>query len=119
MTPIPLLPGFVGVKVPEGANGFQISDHVDLVFYEGKPSFKSIIDIQLPPGDYSFLFVTNGITEEQARKIVDYDDEWNCYTDYTVPVTSKVCCDTALESFQSLMKSNSMEGNWAILKIKQ
>ena len=68
------------------------------------------------------LNILKDITEEQAAGIVEKSDfgididEYGLYLDY---INKMWLCYTALESFQTFLKSNGIEGdNHVILKLK-
>ena len=124
------------VKIPEDAINIEL--HEDK---PGKPYITydtgmgtddyDILRETLPPGSYTLLFCTKEkVTEEQAREVVemfvirgareikigDYTDSfvWRRYTNKTrsyIPY-----CNTGIDSFNSLLRSLDMTGNWAILK---
>jgi hypothetical protein len=114
----------VAVKVPEDAirasiskaTGADISIKCDFLFLQFQKCRQQFI--QLPPGQYSLIGVSDEITEDKAAELVEsVYAEWlgKRFKDY---VKGQIYfCDTALESFQSFLKSNGMEGKWVLLKV--
>jgi len=107
------------VEVPEDCGGItlygsQLADEIkyNIMPYIGK--FKSI-SISIPPGDWSILCNdTRSISEEQAREVVGaecFEDDEKYYYIYEKDdrVRQNLFYDTALESFQSLMKSKNLD----------
>lgn len=118
-----LIDNIVAVEVPEGSfNHFIKNDQ------NGNPRLiyhlASVESKPLPPGNWQLLFLSNEVTEEEARGIVlnfkprgfssgaprEYKNYLSKPDDYTGWFKS------AIESFHSLLKSKNLTGNFAILK---
>lgn len=104
------------VKVPEGANNFEICNYGlnDALEYDHKGTHA--VD-DLPPGSYTFLFCTSSATEEQAASVVEMVKlRGNVrYTDYT---REYMWCETAIDSLRSLLRSKGCEGECAVVRKK-
>ena len=82
----------------------------------------------LPPGEYEFLFTSDGVTEEQLdvvfpQKVQGYGYRNFIHPDYNggssvFDVWIPYSCKTRIESLHSLLASKGIEGNCAILKVK-
>jgi hypothetical protein len=71
--------------------------------------------IDLPPGSYTFLFCTSGVTEEQARKVVErYGKGWKDYNIYHVH--KHIPYELAIDSLEALLASKGCEGEWAVVR---
>lgn len=117
-----ILPNIFAVKVPEDTIMAGIYDKEDLPLAllcyvkDPKGMFKPGIPVPvypIPPGSYTFLFCSNDATEEEASVIVrqyglshwaDYGHGDNAFY------------DSALLSFQSLLRSHNLTGNYAIIR---
>jgi hypothetical protein len=110
---------WIAVEVPEiigKVRKFEVNYNLLQCFGVKK---EWLTDIPLPPGSYTFcLLYPSGVTEENAREIVDWygkgdgsidecgvGDVFWCYDD------SELCCDTALESLRTLMLSKGCDNN--------
>ena len=80
--------------------------------------------IPLPKGEYKALFLSSQVTEEQAASVVGktkhytwggfgYAKTEDVFLDYTNLNLS--ICRKATESFKTLLQSNNLSGNYAIL----
>jgi hypothetical protein len=114
------------VKVPKGANGFELwkEYHIKGVYknpgvgYNHPDPEINWEETELPPGRWQLLrsCTADQLTEEDWRKIVDWygvgdgsideagvGDTFFCYDD------TEFCYDTAVESGLSLIRSQGME----------
>jgi len=74
----------LSVKVPEGTDlsSIIVTDWNALSFYTGVSPNHCTEEIKLPEGDWSIHAVTPEITEEQAKLLVEYDNDkrlFKCY----------------------------------------
>lgn len=125
-----LIDNIVSVEVPEDATNVQYMKPTNRLrfftgeMYKDKKGYPYAKWIDLPPGNWQLLFLSNEVTEEEARGIVlnfkprgfssgaprEYKNYLSKPDDYTGWFKS------AIESFQSLLKSKNLTGNFAILK---
>lgn len=70
--------------------------------------------INLPPGTYSFLFLSSNATEEDCRGIMKKDGrhEWWCVERNG----GAAFYDNAIEPFRLMLKLADLKGNHAIIK---
>jgi hypothetical protein len=112
-----------GVSVPEDAKGFLLTNiqvDTDLIYPNGYGTFNYVCT--LPPGQYELIGVSDELTEEECRGIVqkfhngpyrDYDREYFDPADDQMPFHL-----SALESFHSLLRSKGLERVVVIKKVK-
>lgn len=115
---IQILPDILAVEVPRDTN-FDIQNDQDgifLAFYWDEP-----ITMPLPPGNWTILFTTDEMTEEQAAGIVEKDS--NGYIDYSDDFPyNMISFDWAKGSFGSLLRSKCLDSdkkNYLILQNKK
>lgn len=111
---------FLFVEVPEDAERFSFGyDTPNWLYYYRKGAANSFDHrhIELSAGQYTFLCVSKGISEEDAGKIVDkgITDLWMDYTN--TDTDWDIYTKTPTESFSSLLKANGLDKdkNYAIL----
>lgn len=95
----------LAVKVPEGASVISLNVAMDILSYSmnGIPNL-----IDLPSNNWQLIAPLSEVTEDQAKMMVKEHDElsyegWG-FQDYL----GTSICDTALDSFKSLMKANQI-----------
>lgn len=110
------------VKIPDDATDLYLSEVLNNRLYYHCGDIPGFVD--LPPGSYTLLFCSKDVTEELARKVVEWFNnevtrEHGKYYDYSQKSRTHTVADkffeTALESFSSLLQSQSILGNHAIL----
>jgi len=74
-------------------------------------------EIELPPGNYTYLCTTTDITEDIAAGIVDetqirFSEVHTMYIHYVI---LGAVCTRAATSFESLLQKHSLTGRYAIL----
>jgi len=116
------------VEVPEDATDFmlhEIDDYMKIVFTSQiqDPCNCGGDMLKLPAGNWQFIGTSDAITEEMAAKIVDYECKPNSFTsfryrNYEWNWGLPQFFPTALESYQSWLRANSININnrYAILK---
>jgi len=104
-----------GVKLPNGATDVDIfQDRIDQ-FVIGIDRGGQSFHIPLSPGSYTLLFTTKDkVTEEMAAQVVEFVNEVvRGYKDYQ---NAGLLYSTRTESYNSLLRSLDMTGNWAVLR---
>lgn len=120
----------IGVKLPEDAHSAEIVENpIDggyLIYMPGL-SDSDCEYMSLPYGhSYTLLFTTKDkVTEEMAGEVVERVSGWEkpLYYDYCASGRDyrdivDAAFKEALPSYNSLLRSLDMTGNWAVLKIK-
>lgn len=118
MTPIPLTPGYLAVMVPEGATQIRIGKASgNLHFYLGFARW-----IELPPGQYDIVGMSNEIGEDMVKWIVSgnnggvNDTRWQDY-DVNINLFAIFTKHSPTESLATLLSSKGITGNCLIIKI--
>lgn len=142
-----ILPGIIAVEIPKDSSDHWVinnnTEKVGLNWYIENKSFGEEGNtwsegVDLPPGEWNFIFSTNHLTEENAKKVVenviydvpphpsnDMQGDWRtAWRDYEgtedTGYSEHPFVHSAIESFNSLLRSHSLdiEKNYAILKNK-
>jgi hypothetical protein len=116
-----LLNNFYAVQIPEGEKKFYITKthgDWDLIYPNGFGSFNWIMSLPDNEAGWSIISTSEEMTNEQASEFVGRTTVTGLdivfYENYE---TGDVELNTPLESFQSLLKSKSLEGRQLILKL--
>jgi hypothetical protein len=114
-----LRPGKFAIEVPEGVK-VRVNNVHSVIQWEEKESPHYWDTKPLPPGTWKLLFLTSEATEEDCDKVVGdttFMDRYFRYApDGTMRLSKMGTCDTAKESFQSLLENLGLKQNYAILK---
>ena len=129
----------IAVEVEATAYNFKIPESLSILWYQ-LPPLRGYLPIDLPEGSWQILGRSEQITEEQADQIVGrryglpfLDEEMKkgtpYYFNYEAPlfippnwekiVDYSTTIKTALESFESLLKSKNISPDNVIILIKQ
>lgn len=116
--------GVFAYPIPSVAFGIMINNYgneSELMYMlsmedisDGDNSEETLITKPLPPGSYEFLFCTESVTEEDARKVVRELPVGARYENYNGDYP--VWYHSGKESLRSLLKAKGCEGDWAIIK---
>ena len=97
----------IAIPIPSMAFGIMTNNY---------GTHSELITKPLPPGSYEFLFTTDGASEEDARKVVKELEAG--YKGYDVNNDDVLFWREATQSLSSLLRSKSLEGNHAIIKLR-
>ena len=118
---IRLINDFYAISVPSNAYKAKIAGKT----LEGYKDTGAIYWDRELDAEYEFMFLTNSATEEQMAGIVEIMDYQQINKVYKEQVFKRYgniraggvyICETALESFNSLLQSKNLKGNFAVLK---
>lgn len=131
--------GYEAVTVPKDRHikrgSFFINNvnYLRYTYFTGKDGrYPSSSGVDLPNGHYTLIGLASKITEEEAREIVEsfivrmraqgsqrgYID-LDVYTNYIAGNHSILACNTALESFYSLLTSLSLDPDTTVIIKKE
>lgn len=112
---------FLGVLVPDDFESAILEDDGITIWQKEKKgswvNYKS-----LPKGQYKIIGIQTEITEEQAKEIVDSDDDYGVVMYQNYATASMQYCDeqlTSLESFNSLMQKLEIKPDTKTLIIQK
>jgi hypothetical protein len=116
-------PGTIAVNVPGDAINIKLANRGEALRYNSQSENKGLpFDLWLPPGDWTILLDTSKVSEEDAKRVVgiegeyDYDTNKSYYKNYTTGEPEQF---TVLDSFATYKTFYGIdEGRWILLENK-
>lgn len=105
-----LIKKYWAVDVPIAAYDFKI---VSCALWFMMPPFRGYSVVDLPPGKWKLVGISNELKENECKKIV----EWITMHKYRNYLYDGVGVDSDLESFTTLLLSKGLNKRYAIIKL--